>query len=456
MSFTLALDPPFPSHPHQQPEVFYPGQSLRGTLTYTLPKQRSLNSITLALRAKLETNFVETRGATGGGLAGAGLTHGPRRPMREIIRLFEDSRTLFQGPYDVPSQTFEWKFDFLIPRTVKVDRSGLASGRKGGFKGFIDDGYGDLPPSLDWHDRTVIHDASAKIKYKLVARVESSGLFGNDENEWPIQIRRVSKYPDPVLISVQKEFMAVSWSSQKLRPEGEKFGVRQRMRSIVSSDPGLATPSLNFRASVSMPRCFSANQRFDVDFALVYDRRSDTDPQNPSLWLDSVKLSLRARTKIMVKRGSLVGITISGDRQCEGQYIVAERTARLGNAEKGLRLPLDGTAVKIGDMCIGEWRDGEGVNLLGDFVTWIVKHGYWIAVQAVIRHGETDKMWTLETGFSVQLRDLYVPELADPEDDDVGDGDVLPGYGDDVQPPDHESAEEKNGEGEPSMRDEKR
>lgn len=180
------------------------------------------------------------------------------------------------------------------------------------------------------------------------------------------------------------------------------------------------------------------------------------DPPNPSLWLDSVKLSLRARTKIMVKRGSLVGITISGDRQCEGQYLVAERTVKLGTAEKGLRLPLDGTAVKVGDMCVGEWRDGDGVNLLGDFVTWIVKHGYWISVQAVVRHSETDKIWNLDTGFPVQLRDVYVPELADDVDDEHGDGDVLPGYEDDVQPPGHEGADGKNGQGESSTRDEKR
>lgn len=158
----------------------------------------------------------------------------------------------------------------------------------------------------------------------------------------------------------------------------------------------------------------------------------------------------------MVKRGSLVGITISGDRQCEGQYIVAERTAKMGNAEKGLRLPLDGTAVKVGDMCVGEWRDGESVNLLGDFMTWIVKHGHWISVQAVVRHGETDKTWTLDTGFSVQLRDMYFPELADEEDINHEDGDVLPAYGDDIQPPNHEDADGKSGEEEASMRDEKR
>lgn len=456
MSFSIIFDPPTPFDPSQPPETYYPGQLLHGTLTYILPKQRTLNNITLTLRAKLETNYVETRGPTGGGLAGAGLTHGPRRPMREIIRLFEESRTLFQGPYSVPAQTFEWRFDFTVPKRVNVDRSGLSSGKKGGHKGFINDGFGDLPPSFEWHDRTVIHDASAKIKYKLVARVESGGLFGTDEKEWPVVIRRVAKYPDPQLISVQKEFQPVSWSSQKLRPEGEKLNVRQRLRSIVSDDPALATPSLNFKAWIGMPRCFSADQSFDVDFALTYDRRADIDPENPGLILDSVKFSLRARTQILVKRGSLVGITISGDRQCQGHYTVAEHFVKLGTGGNGLPLPLDGAVVKIGNICIGQWRDGEAVNLLGDFTTWLVKHGYWIGVDAVVRHRETGKTWNLGTGIPIQLRDRYVPELADERDGEDGDGDILPGYEDDVQPPDleGESEEEKNGEG--TSRSEKR
>lgn len=443
MSFSIKLDSPIPSHPSQQSDTYYPGQTIHGTLSYTIPKQRTLNSINLNFRAKLETNYVETRTSSG-----AGLTHGPRRPMREIIRLFEDTRTLFEGPYDVPAQTFSWPFEFVVPRGTHVDRSGIASGKKGGTKGFIDDGYGELPPSFEWHDRTMVHDAAAKVRYKLVARAESGGLFGTDEKEWPITLRRVSDTPDSQVISVRKEFSPVSWSSHKLRPEGQKLNVRQRLRSVVSDDPGLETPTITFRAWTGMPRCFTADQKFDVDFCLVYEKKGDLEPEKPKLMLDTVKLSLKARTQVMVKRGGFVGMTVAGDRQCEGRYLVAERTARLGDGGNGVVLPLDGTPVKVGEMCVGEWRGGEGVNLMGDFVTWTIKYGYWVSVEAVVRHVETGKTWNLDTGFAVRLRDEYVPALASALMDGAHDQgeDILPGYEDDVQPPEHEDGKAQEGD----------
>lgn len=441
MSFSIDIDSPIPSHPSQPSGIYYPGQTIHGTLSYTIPKQRSLHSITLTLRAKLETYYVETRSSTG-----AGLTHGPRKPMRETIRLFEENRKLFEGPYDVPAQTFQWKFEFVVPRGTHVDRSGVSSGKKGGNKGFIDDGYGELPPSFEWQDKSMSHDSSAKIRYKFVARAESGGLFATDEKEWPIQIRRVSESPDSQLISVEKGFQPISWSSHKLRPEGEKLNMRQRLRSVVSDNPELGTPSLNFKAWVGMPRCFNPDQKFDVNFRLVYEKKGDLDPDKPTLMLDSVKFAFKTRTEVMIKRGSFAGMTISGDRQCEGRHLIAEKIVKLGDGGSGITLPLDGEAVKVGELCVGEWKRVEDMDLIGDFVTWIINHGYWMSIEAVVRHVQTGRTWNLPTGFVIKLRDEYVPELVSAADERHDqEEDVLPGYEDDVQPPEHEDGKARGG-----------
>lgn len=443
MSFSLHLKPPVPSHPSQPPDIYYPGQTLHGTLSYTITKQRSLRSIELTLRAKLETFYVETRSSTG-----AGLTHGPRKPMRETIRLFEDNRRLFEGPYDVPPQTFEWPFEFMIPRGTHIDRSGVSSGKKGGERGFIDDGYGELPPSFEWQDKTMSHDSSAKVRYKLVARAESAGLFATDEKEWPIEMRRISDSPDSQLISVQKGFQSVSWSSHKLRAEGEKLNFRQRLRSVVSDDPDLGSPSLNFKSWISMPRYFSVDQKFDVDFRLVHEKKGDLDPEKPTLMLEYIKFSLQTQTEVLIKRGTFAGMTISGDRRCEGRHPLAAGLLKLGDGGTGVVLPLDGESVMVGETSVKEWKYTEGTKFLGDFVTWIINYGYWMHVEIMIRHVQTGRTWRLETGFVVKLRDEYVPALALTIDEAHDQHeDVLPGYEDDIQPPDHEDGRLKENSG---------
>lgn len=453
MSFDLVLDQPKPTCSSQLPETYHPGQILSGTLTYNLSKQRTLNSITLTLRGKLEGNYVEIR--TNSSLA---LTQGPRRPMKEVIRLFEDTRMLFNGPYDVPAQKFEWPFEFHIPPFVEHRRSD----EKGRSKGFINDGWGELPPSFDWIDRTMIHDASIKIRYKLVASVQSGGLFGNEEREWPITIRRVSILPVPGLRSQPAEFgSGVSWKSHKLRVEGEKLGMRQRLKSVVSDDPALKMPGINFRAWVHMPRCFSATQKFDVGFGILYNKVEENDPEKPILLLENVRLILKSRTQMTIKRGEFVGMTITGDRKCEGWQVVADHMVKFGVGKDQI-LPLDGESVHVGEMCVGDWKNREGAVLLGNFVTWTVKYGYWLAVEASVRHKDTGKVFTLDTGFSVELRDTYAPELSGKAGRANGNEDELPQYGDDVRPPDamedfdeEEQEEEVEGTRESSSRGEK-
>lgn len=119
--------------------------------------------------------------------------------------------------------------------------------------------------------------------------------------------------------------------------------------------------------------------------------------------------------------------------------MIAERMIKLGDSGSGVTLPLDGESVKVGECCVGEWKRVEGISLIGDFVTWIINYGYWMTIEAVVRHVQTGRTWNLETGFMIKLRDEYVPALASAADEAHDQHeDELPGYEDDVQPPEHE------------------
>jgi len=350
---------------HEPQGYYYPGQEIRGNVIFQLPKQRKIASASITFRGKIDTEHIESRRST------AGNTHGPRARAHEVMRLFEYSHSLFQGPFDVPPQTFSWPFTFTIPKHVEQRRIGNKS------PGFIPDGIAPLPPSFTWEDHTFTHDARARIKYKLVAYVDSGGLFKNEETELAVPIYRYTRVPPPIPQILKHEFFpSQCWSSRDLR--NQPHTLKQKLKHITSSDPELKTPCIAFKAYVHFPLQLAPHQKTAIAFSILHHRVTPNDPESPDLVLDALRLNLKSHTAMTAARSGFgPSFSLMGDRYCEGRNPEAGKTLSFAPA----RLSLTGEEVYLSnDVCLADWRQG-GLPYMGDFETYTIKSAHVMKVE---------------------------------------------------------------------------
>ncbi len=418
---------------HDQRKLYYLGQELRGNVTFQLLKQRKITFASITFRGKIDTEYVESRRST------AGNTHGPRSRAHEVIRLFEYTHNLFRGPFDVPPQTFSWPFTFTIPTHINHRRVGNKS------PGFVSDGISPLPPSVDWEDHTFVHDARARIKYKLVAHIDSAGLFKNEDTEVLITIARFSTLPPPKPQLVKHEFFpSQCWSSRELRDQPQTL--RQKFKHITSNDPELKTPCIAFKAWIHFPLQLAPAQKTAIAFSVFHHRITSNDPEAPDLVLEGLRLTLKSHTAMTAAR-SAFSPSLSGDRYCEGSNHEASHVVKFDPVQ----LPLDGTEVQLGadnSICLADWRQHNLMPLTGVFETYTVKRGHRMKVEAHVRHPASGHVFQLRTEFRFEVLDVYLPGMAwgGETSGSVGEAgqvtrsedfdDELPAYSEDVRPPD--------------------
>jgi len=427
MSLRIELDDP------GQLEHYYPGQELRGNVIFQLLKQRKIATASIVFRGKIDTEYIEHR-------RGAAGNQGPRSRSHEVIRLFEYSHTLFKGPFDVPPQTFSWPFTIAIPTHVQYRRTGNKS------PGFINDGVSLLPPSIDWKDYAITHDARGRIKYKLVARVDSGGLFKNEDTELPITIFRFATVPPPKPQLLKHEFPNQCWSSRELRDQPHTL--RQKFKHITSDDPKLKTPCIALKAWVHFPLQLAQHQKTAIAFSIQHSRVTPNDPEAPDLVLDSLRLYLKSHTSITVVRNSIRAALNLTDQYCAGRADLASHSV----ACQGTRLDLNGKEVCLSDdICLADWQLAKNQSrpVVGDLDTYTLKRRHLMNVQADVRHPPTGHVFQLKTEFRIEVLDEYMPEMAQRAGNRLGQGgqvtrleDVdpeLPTYDEDVRPPEAES-----------------
>ncbi|KAK6373114.1 hypothetical protein LTR64_005035 [Lithohypha guttulata] len=412
---------------HGQHHTYYPGQTIRGYVNYTISKQRRIKTASLSFRGKITTTHAESRRGP------SGNTHGPRMRTEEILRLFDFSEQLFQGPYDVPPQKFNWPFEFDIPTHVEIRRANSRG------SGFVHGGRDRLPPSFDFDAATYNYHASARIKYKLAVFVDNGGFFRNDELELPITIRRAAMVRPPSIVQNRlREFLPPPcWTNRSFRPESHTL--RQKFKHVFTNDPELRTPCIAFQAFVSLPVAMTAEQGFPVDFSIKHIRITKDDPESPALTLDSIRLSLWSHTQLITARA---GSPLPGDRYAEGGEFVADQVLYF----EPVKLPLDATPVKVAqDIKLMDWRGAGSVHLLSSFLIVTVRHVHRLRVEAIVRHEETSHQFQMKVEVPCRIldpsaRDLGLDELlyrsVEAEFDGLEAVDMeLPRYEDDVRPP---------------------
>lgn len=408
----------------------YPGQELRGNVVFQLSKQRKITTASITFRGKIDTEHVESRRGA------AGVSHGPRSHSQEVIRLFEDSHILFQGPFDVPPQTFSWPFAITIPTYVEHRRRGNTS------PGFIPDGVSTLPPSIDWSDIAITHDAKGRIKYKLVARIESGGLFNNEDVEVPITILSFATVPPPKPQLLTHQFSHQRWPSRELR--GQPHTLRQKFKHITSKDPELKTPCIAFDAWVHFPLQLALHQKTAIAFSTQHHRVTPNDPEAPDLILHSLRLDLKSITSIKVVRNRMSVALNLPDRHCTGRADLASHSITFPPTH----LDLNGKDTCISsDICLADWWQDKNHSkpVVGDFDTYTVSRRHLMNIKADVRHPPTGHVFHMTTEFRFELLDEYMPAMAQSmEVSAVSRGQTtrhkdidpeLPAYHEDVRPP---------------------
>lgn len=389
--------------------VFHPGDVIRGKVVYQLAKSKTIDKVILSLSGLIKTEYIPMQNGN------AAILQGPRRPSREKIELFDTQEVvLFQGPYKVPPQTFEWPFELALPKTCS--RGSAAAGRGSAdtlppnASGMpANDAVINLPPNYKWRDMLVGRDASAEISYNLSVNVSSGGrlggLFSGDSYELPLTVRPSLTSPDQSLDlkpTAYDVFPSVSWSSSQLRPAERRLSLRNKMKSTFSSDPTLKTPCLAFTLVVHVPRSLDLHQRFAVSFSVRHERKTENDPDSPTLELCDLSLVLMAHTTMIVGRMGL----FQEERVTQGEQILAAHKPQLSTA---LKLPIEGDMILAAeDLCLADWLGKEVAErpdaLLSDFSTWVVKVGHRLAMQATVRHAETEKEFKFATQVPFELR----------------------------------------------------
>lgn len=418
MSLKIELD-----HGSNSSQHYYPGQTLTGKVIANFTKQQSVTITTITFRGKIDTEYIESRAGS------AGNTHGPRRRAHETIRLFEIQHTLFQGPYDVIPQTFEWPFMFNIPVDCNHTRVGNTS------PGFIPDGPSLLPPTFEHIETTFAHDARCRVKYKLVAAVQSGGMFKNHSTELPVQLSRCSmtKAPWPVLID--RPFRpSPNWSSSSLREQSLTF--KQKLKHITSSDPELQTPCIAFGAFIHFPEQLAPEQQASIAFSIRHKQITQNDPEAPILMLQSVKLQLKAQFAMLASKSGIP--SLSGDRYCDSQAWAADKVLLFNP----MQLSLTGEkAVLTDSFQLSEWSSRP--KLIGEFSTYTIRTHYKIRVEAEVRHPATGHIFIMRNEFPFRVLDQY-RDMVPANDQNHGQtaevDHELPAYDED-RPPEHEDAQ---------------
>lgn len=422
--------------------VFRPGDVIHGKVIYQLTKSKNIEKATISLSGLLKTEYIPMQNGN------AALLQGPRRPSREKIELFDTQQVvLFQGPYKVPPQTFEWPFEVVLPRTCS--RGSSSAGRvppenlSTNAPGLpANDADIDLPPSYKWRDMLVGRDASAEIAYSLSVSVSSGGrlggLFSGDSHELSLVVRPpftpASQSLDlkPTAYDV---FPTVAWSSSQLRPAERRLSLKNKMKSTFSSDPTLKTPCLAFTLVAYVPRSLDLHQRFALSFSVRHERKTENDPESPTLELCHLALVLKGHTTMIVGRTGL----FQEERMTQGEELLANHKVELPTA---LHLPIEGDMITVAeDLCLADWLGKEAVEnpetLLSDFTTWAVKLGHRLAMQVTVRHAETEKEFKFAMQVPIELKhsETGTVQHQGGESSSKFDQEQLPRYERDEKPP---------------------
>lgn len=376
---------------------FHPGETVRGRVKYKVSKQRTIQTAAITLNGSLKAEYIPVQQNN----SALVLVQGPRRPNKLKVSLFEHTTKLFDGPYSVPPQEFDWPFEFIIPNETETELTRQRSGTQS-----LDFVF-DLPPSYTWSHQPIAHNVYAEIAYKLAVKVECSGLLKNDSLDQVLILRqrRNTSGLESEVKPRRNALPLVSWTSHELRPAERRLSLSQKMKSKVSKDPALKAPTLTFESAVYLPHAVDLQIPFSISFSLTHRTENENDPSDPSFVLEKLRLTWSERTSITLPKTGI----FTNESLSKGEIILARRDIEL---IQKIEIPAEGQVVEIArDICISDWLEKDKANIPGDFDTFVIQLGYRLAVELEIRHVESEKTFRLSTSCPIRLLDAAPDQL---------------------------------------------
>jgi hypothetical protein len=324
-----------------QPLHYYkPGQTIRGTASYTPPTEVKVHTMTILFKATLYNELKDSGQAS----------YGCVRTGNQS--LFRYEKTILQGPHKVSPKPHEWSFEFDVPEKIKVP--------------FVAD-LQPVPPS--WN---VVSLARVVYSFKLCVnphRNTNSLQIERDINVWPFEHTELplptletQLLVDPTEDVVQQR---TNFMAQRRRSSTLSLTTLSRRRSstvAVPTTPLSPVASTNnplsaLNLAICMPSSLGAWQRFDISLIC---HNTNTSEAPSTYTLQTCELSLKAQVSFTASRP--IPTNTSDPKP---PAIAIAKFKLLG---KGLQIPCTATPVVVKrDMMLVDMTRGDASLLVPDF-----------------------------------------------------------------------------------------
>ncbi|KAF2156629.1 hypothetical protein K461DRAFT_272692 [Myriangium duriaei CBS 260.36] len=356
---------------------FQAGDRVHGKVVCRVLSQTKMENVRITFKGKIHTVVVRRRNNT------QGSRHTERHEEEAI--LFRNVADLFSGNHEVQPQTLEWPFDFTFPTWVGYDRKTNTrqewSPIPPGTTEYCNSYQAPLPPTFSCDDQGWRNHGLCTIAYTLKVQMNHSSLFHSKEHKKTLIVESTSPpTPYPEASSIERPLNVCKWSSNDLRPV--QHSVKQKFKHAFTSDPTLATPCIWFQPALTLPLHLATGQSLPMSIRLHWRRLNPTDPESPTIILNSLRLQLTGLSRIRA-RGTF------SDYENEATDDEAQRLF----TNLDIPVPLDGSPVTALPSWGLQSLKFRTPGVVPDFSSWTVSHRHMLSVSANFTHKESGHLF---------------------------------------------------------------
>ena len=216
---------------------------------------------------------------------------------RGVVSLFSRSLNLFQGPYTLRPNTYQWPFSITIPMDCCH-----AEGDEFSHEDHYDVNRAQpLPPSFQSNSGDWTEEARCYVSYELNAKLEVKGMLHHDlEDEIPVTIiaSGVQRHPELSMVKIPQTVKCRSYHLDGER-ENKGLSIHEKFKSFFNSSD---LPTAVFTLTMRLPSNAAIGQPIPVLVSLDHDWTQSTASSLPLVRIVELKVCLNAWTGIRCDR----------------------------------------------------------------------------------------------------------------------------------------------------------
>jgi len=194
------------------------------------------------------------------------------------IVLFNFNKTLVNDPWKLPSDVYEWPFEFIFPELTQP---------------LNQENPFPLPPAFSEHQG----GSFATIKYEVVAHLQYKGLSNAFD---PVETSVSLSFRCPGRPPVESKLIAHFLEAQcerdrRFRPKPHTF--QQSLLHYLTMREDLRTPCVRFVPIVWLPDALTVGREFSITIVIDYIRERLADPEGPEFVLKGLSVELSYYSK---------------------------------------------------------------------------------------------------------------------------------------------------------------